>query len=205
VGEDTEVLIVGEEGWSETTLQNLLRERSGKTLRAYSQEMFLSFLLSETDPLDEDETLLRNFGEEHPALEFLSAAGFHWPTTTVVGGGGRALQTEWLAKGYLKHFGYTVGQKGLPESERQAVLRKAYLSKVPDIFTREYQEGWGRPRSSVRLQKMAESIATFCRNAKRSPHEKQLAISEWEADLDWLKRTYYDGRYRFEWPSTTVW
>lgn len=85
VGGGTEILVLGEEQWSAETLNNLLSERAGKTLRVYSQEMFLTFVLSGADPLDEDEDLLRGFGEGHPALEHLSSAGFHWPITTVVG------------------------------------------------------------------------------------------------------------------------
>jgi hypothetical protein len=203
--ENTEVLILGEEDWSSEVLRDMLSERSGETLRVYSQEMFLSFILSGADPLDEDEEVLRAFGEEHPALEFLSAAGFHWPTSTVIGGGGSELQAEWLAKGYLKSLGYTVGQKGLTDSERREILASAYSATVPNIFPEEYRETWGRPRSSLRLQKMAESIATFCRNAQRRPHAMQLAISQWEKDLDWLHDAYYEDRYIFEWPSTTIW
>lgn len=205
VDEDTDILVIGEEDWDPEVLQDMLRARSGETLRAYSQEMFLSLLFSGVDPLDEEEELLLSFGEDHPALEFLSSAGFHWPTTTVVGGGGSELQAEWPAKGYLKYLGYAVGQRGLTTPERQAILKEAYSTNVPNDFPRPYREAWGRPSSSVRLQKMAESIAAFCRNARRRPHAMQLAISQWETDLDWLKRTYYDGRYRFVWPSTTVW
>lgn len=205
VDENTEVLVVGEEDWDYVMLEELLRVRSGETLRVYSQEMFLSFLLSEVDPLGADEALLRKFGEGHPALEFLSAAGFDWPTTTVVGGDNSALETEWLSKGYLKYFGYSVGRRGLTKSERQAVLTKAYLATVPGVFPQRYRQSWGKPGSSTRLLKMAESLAAFCRNAKRRPHEMQLAISHWEEDLDWLKRTYYDGNQVFEWPSTVVW
>ena len=205
VDEDTEVLVLGEEDWDGAILEELLRVRSGETLRVYSQEMFLSFLLSEVDPLGEDETLLRKFGEGHAALEFLSAVGFDWPSTTVVGGGNSALETEWLSKGYLKYFGYSVGRRGLTKSERQEVLTKAYLATVPGVFPQWYRESWGKPNSSARLLKTAESLAAFCRNAKRRPQEMQIAISHWEADLDWLKRTYSDGKYRFEWPSTKVW
>ena len=205
VEEDTEILVLGEEDWSPEVLRRMLSERCGESLRVYSQEMFLSFILSGADPLDEAEELLRGFGEEHPALEFLSAAGFHWPTTTVVGRGGSELQAEWLAKGYLKYLGYTVGQKGLTGPERREILANAYSSAIPNIFPEEYRTTWGRPRSSLRLQKIAESIAAFCRNAQRRPHAMQLAISQWETDLDWLKATYYDDQYIFEWPSTTIW
>jgi hypothetical protein len=52
---------------------------------------------------------------------------------------------------------------------------------------------------------MAYSIASFCRIAKRRPHAMEVAISDWEGDLNWLRVTYYDGRYQFEWPSTEVW
>src|SRR6185436_2922928 len=46
-----EVLIVGNSAWTETAIQEVLSVRAGKTLRVYSQEMFVSFLNSGRDPL----------------------------------------------------------------------------------------------------------------------------------------------------------
>jgi hypothetical protein len=202
----TKVLIVGQRGWSESELRTLLEARSGGKLRVYSQEMFIAFLLTGTDPLTATDDVVERFGRGHPALAFLSAVGFDWPTTEVYGGGGSELLADWLKLGFLSYLGYKVGSYGGVEDERQAALRTAYNARaLPTFFPLDYRNQWGRPRSSLRLQKMAYSIAAFCRNAKRRPEAMQMAIAEWEADLDWLRTTYYDGRYRFEWPSTEVW
>jgi hypothetical protein len=68
---------------------------------------------------------------------------------------------------------------------------------------REYLNEWGEPKTARRLQKLAESIAAFTRNAKRR-NEKNFskAIQDWEADLAYLKKTYYDNRFSFRWPRT---
>src|SRR5215213_1780996 len=66
-GADTELLVVGREGWSEDALEDLLEMRAGKTLKVYSQEMFLAFWASGRDPFDDAE-VARRFGEGHPAL-----------------------------------------------------------------------------------------------------------------------------------------
>jgi hypothetical protein len=67
-----------------------------------------------------------------------------------------------------------------------------------------YMREWGGPRSGERLLKMANSIAAFCRNEKRKSCPSEEAVSDWEDDLDWLRRTYYRGRFRFHWPSVSV-
>jgi hypothetical protein len=200
--EETDVLVVGREGWREEDLLWLLDVRAGKTLKVYSQEMFLSYWASWRDPF-EDEEIARGFGEGHPALDFLSRLGFDWPLTLVAGGGGldKELSEELPTVGMLKHFGYTVGKSGLSDDGRREVLKYVFDSRLPTIFSASYTEGWGAPRSKERLQKMANSIATFCRNEKRKSKPSLLAIEDWEGDLDWLRKTFYSGRFRFQWPS----
>lgn len=201
VGADVGSLIVGRNEWSESELRALLRARSGRSLRVYSQEMFMSFLLTGRDPLDAAKSVLDQFGRSHPALIFLTAVGFDWPSTRIVGTGGSALAGDWGEVGYLKYMGYRVGRSGLSERDRRARLRRAYyLRDIPEVFRDE----WGRKRSSVRLQKMANCLAAFCRLHGRKP-ENDLAVRQWIDDLAWLRQTYFDGHYRFEWPSTNVW
>ena len=204
---DTKVLVVGRREWSESTLRELIQSRSGKRLRVYSQEMLVAFLVTGNDPLAAPSEVVARWGCGHPALTFFSeVVGFDWPTTVVHGGGGSELQADWLEKGFLKYLGYAVGRSGGSEDERRNVLRKAYnAQQLPSFFPADYRGEWGRHRSSVRLQKMAYSIASFCRNAKRRPHAMEIAINDWEADLDWLRVTYYDGHYQFKWPATDVW
>jgi hypothetical protein len=61
---------------------------------------------------------------------------------------------------------------------------------------------WGEPKSINRLKKLADSLATFARNARRRrSSDMDHAIAEWEEDLKYLKDTYYTGRFRFDWPE----
>jgi hypothetical protein len=205
ITEDTDVLVVGHEGWREEDLLWLLDVRAGKYLRVYSQEMLLSYWASWRDPF-EDEEIARRFGEGHPALEFLSRIGFDWPSTLIAGGGGgtdKDLSEELPIVGMLKHVGYTVGKSGLPDEGRREVLRHVFDSRLPTVVSVSYTEEWGAPRSKERLQKMANSIATFCRNEKRKSKPSLLAIEDWEGDLDWLRKTLYSGRFKFQWPSVS--
>jgi hypothetical protein len=70
---------------------------------------------------------------------------------------------------------------------------------------RDNMAEWGAPSTGPRLRKMVESLAAFARNAKRRDARRlSVAIAEWESDLDYLKRTYYVGRYDFVWPDTAA-
>jgi hypothetical protein len=196
----TEVLVLGREGWHE---KDLLRLRSGSTLRVYTQEMFLVFLLSGNDPL-QDEAIAMRFGRGHSGIEALLALNFPWPTTQVEGfGPGRVMQTYWRSEGFLKAMGYSVGMSGLIKRGRHEKLDRAYRASVPKRFGEGYAAVWGKGQSARRLEQMAKNIAKFCRMAKGRFGDCDLAIQEWEADLRWLKRNYYRSPV-FSWPSTKV-
>jgi hypothetical protein len=52
---------------------------------------------------------------------------------------------------------------------------------------------------------MAETIASFVRNAKRRRDAHMgSAIKDWEADLEFLYFGYYVDRFHFAWPSGSV-
>lgn len=211
--EDSEILVIGREQWDRSLLEQVLEGRSGLHLRVYSQEMLLAYLISHEDPLDEDEDTVRTIAGDHPALKFLDGVGFRWPSTLIPGLGDGRFDTNLLEveEGYLKYTGYRVGKegrkRGLGINELRQRLRFAYESKLPpQKFPPDYIREWGHPKSSQRLSKIAESIAAFCRNNKRKKaHSPLLAIQDYESDLEWLKREFYNGRYRFQWPSTAVW
>lgn len=78
------ILIIGEEGWEESIVMEILNLRAGSTLRVYSQEMFLLHCSLGMDPLKSSKKILKSFAEGHAGLQFLIEAGFHWPVTTVV-------------------------------------------------------------------------------------------------------------------------
>jgi hypothetical protein len=80
-----------------------------------------------------------------------------------------------------------------------------FVSHLPPVFPADYLQGWGQPGSALRLQKMAESIAAFARNAKRNESvDLADAITDWEDDLQYLYETYYVGHFHFAWPTSEV-
>jgi len=202
-GPETDVLVVGREEWREDDLNVLLEQRAGKTLKVYSQEMMMTYLASGRDPFDDEEVLVR-FGEGHPALSYLSGVGFDWPKTYVNRGGG-IFTVKLPAVGLLKYMGYKVGRSGMDEAERREILHHVlHAAVLPPVTSPSYMREWGGPRSGERLLKMANSIAAFCRNEKRKSRPSEDAVSDWENDLEWLRKTYYKGRFRFQWPSISI-
>lgn len=130
---------------------------------------------------------------------------FAWPTTEAEPGladiGAGYFSWE---KGLLKFVGYEVGvTRGLPQSERQRILDSVFTEELPRVNSPAYMQEWSTPLKCARLRKMAESIAAFVRNAKRnSASTYEVAIDEWETDLDYLHARYYVGHCAFPWPST---
>ncbi len=129
---------------------------------------------------------------------------FKWPSTEAsLGKGGIGTAYFQYRQGPLGYLGYCVGHAGATASKRQELLSSVYSGQLPPINSAEYMAEWGEPKSSARLRKMAESIAAFAKNAKRNSAARYHAsVAEWKADLGWLKRNYYDGRYDFQLPET---
>ena len=108
-------------------------------------------------------------------------------------------------QGLLRFLGYRVGASGVGALQRQELLRSVYNGPLPSLNSKEYMEEWGKPTTGGRLRKIAESIAAFVRNAKRRDARRlSIAITEWEADLAYLKSRFYDGHYDFTWPDTNA-
>ena len=98
-------------------------------------------------------------------------------------------------------MGYKVGKAGVPQAQRRALLDDAFLDNVPSINSREYMSEWGKPNTATRLRKMAHSIAEFAKiHKKHDPTKYAVAIKDWEADLEYLRVTHYEGRFSFKWP-----
>lgn len=108
------------------------------------------------------------------------------------------------ATGMLKFMGYSVGRKAaLSADRRRAILQYVFTGRLPPVNDALYMQEWARPRSNRRLRKIANSLATFARNARRKKSSSwNRAIANWEADLAYLKRRYYDKRDRdWKWPE----
>lgn len=129
---------------------------------------------------------------------------FRWPSIKAMPGNEPISSTTWPSTGLLSYLGYHVGKPALPAIKRREILDQAYQDILPTVNNPIYMSEWGPPKSSVRLKKIAESLAAFCRNQKRknSDHSKSTAITDWESDLAYLKHKYYNNVYNFQWPRT---
>ena len=154
--------------------------------------------------------------EDHPWLNVIETEFndyFAWPDTFAMAGSKHNIKIDTTQDGLLAMFGYRVGMNGLRTDELRQKLKTVCeydLSKLRGQIDNNYLYEWAGVRSSGRLKKMAITIATLTKNAKRSHMNGQrnmsVAISEWESDLVWLKVKYYDGRYdqkwSWNWPGT---
>lgn len=131
---------------------------------------------------------------------------FIWPTTVAAPGDGSLEAGNFqYAQGMLGYLGYRVGASGGSWAQRRLLLDYVFLNTLPRIDSEVYTAKWGKPNGAIRLKKLAKSIATFIRNAKRNKSKSYaVAIRNWEADLEYLKKTYYVGHYDFPWPKTVV-
>lgn len=204
-------VIVGgnSESWPDSKLkklEHLIDLYAGETLKIYSQEMFLSFMATGQDVFDDSRDRIKQFGAGNYVLEYLSSLGFNWPSTLVIFGDGPFSDEPWPQTGLLGYMGYHVGHSGIQDAkERRNILKKIFTSHLPSVNSPSYMAEWESPNSSKRLKKMADSIATFCKNDKRKESlSYALAIAHRESDLDWLYNEYYHGHFTFIWPSTNV-
>ena len=67
---EPEIVLVGRRDW-EGIIDKLLQSRIGQTVRVYSQEMFLAWVLSGCDPFDSEPEVIRGLAGDHPALAYL--------------------------------------------------------------------------------------------------------------------------------------
>ncbi len=196
----SDVIILGRQAWDEDKLEECLESYRGCALRIYSQEMFLAYAVTQEDPYD-NESLLLELGNDHPALQSILDWGFDWPTTNIVPGRDDIEETDWPQEGLLSVMGYHVGGSGIGVYSRHEILDSIMLKHVPNVQSPEYMQEWGEPKTGTRLKKLANTIASFVRNAKRRTNPPEEAIDDWKNDLAWLKEKYYNNRYRFRWPK----
>jgi len=189
------------------------RSKNLRNATLISQEMLLAHLFADyVEPTElgpiwlkqkASHTLLGNI--EEIKLGANHASTFSWPSTTAERGVGNVEGDEWPKIGLLKYMGYAVGANGESISKRREILASTYeLAVLPNIDSPEYIRSWGNSNCAARLKKMADAIAAFVRNQKRKSYPSYEAINDWEEDLNWLKKTYYTGRYdyKFNWPNT---
>jgi hypothetical protein len=133
---------------------------------------------------------------------------FKWPTTNVAQySGGSLSQIQWPQFGVLSSIGYKVGNDGIGDQLRKDILTYAYFSDIlPMVMNIKYMHEWGKNSSAKRLMKIANVIASVCRNMKKKKDDGSQAIRHWEKDLEWLRITFYVGKYdkkkKNKWPNS---
>lgn len=132
---------------------------------------------------------------------------FNWPSTDAVPGRRSKIDVDsWIQEGVLRYMGYQVGStNGIASNLRRRILEQVFEGALPPVFPNAYLDQWGEPKSAARLQKMAETIAAFARNAKRKRSDSLWgAIRDWESDLKFLYEQFYIGHFYFAWPDTSL-
>lgn len=214
ISQNTDLLIVGRKGFDEEGIKKLIWWRAGKTLKIYTQEMFLAHIFVK-NPFQK-KTVANAFGNGHPAIKYVISLGVEWPSLDVL--------RKRVAPGYsswssakdrptispLKLMKYKVGNNGKSSTERQDILKKAYaesLEKYRDKLPDSYLEEWGKPKSSDRLEKIVNCLSSFYhKNLAKMNNGKgnAEAVKNYADDLKWLKKNYFDRsprKFRFSWPE----
>ncbi len=127
---------------------------------------------------------------------------FPWPTTKAPKGKSGLDSGDWHLIGMLSYLGYHVGTTaGVSAGIRRQILDLCFDAPLPPINGIAYMRAWGLPGSTMRLSKLANELASFARNGKRKRNaDLGSAVADWEADLKYLYRRYYVGKFRFSWP-----
>ncbi len=110
---------------------------------------------------------------------------------------------KWHRGSPLTAMGYHVGESSdLRRDQRADLLEQMFKGRLvfPTGFSEDEQEGWGQPGSAARLQKIATHIAKQIALRSMLPNY-DVAVSEWQEDLAWLKEEFYEPLFRFRWPA----
>lgn len=137
------------------------------------------------------------------AVGHIDGKAFRWPSTLVIPSTGSSKFGDIdNNSGLLSHIGYHVGRtSNLTVTQRRKILDDVYLKPLSGYYLSKISSEWNEPNSPERLKKLAYAIASFARNAKRRKLDKMdVAIEQWESDLDYLYKKFYLGRFVFSWP-----
>lgn len=111
---------------------------------------------------------------------------FAWPSTAASPGVRRLKHVDWKPYGMLSILGYHVGEmQPTPQDIREHILEYSFECHLPPLHSAEYYAEWGSPQTAERLKKLANTLATLTRNAKRRNSEfmqKRLMTG----NLTWL-------------------
>jgi len=210
-----QIIILGNDADKDEMIARI-RSFRGKRVYACSQEMYISWFYLGVDPFQQGHDVLLEFARDHEPLMALyvgigdSGFDFDWPSAMVPDSGQSIDEIEvvgWPAVGLLKHMGYSVGKSStLSDRGRRMILRDVFTSEnLPQVNSLQYMAEWGASGSSgERLEKLANSLASFSRAQKRKNDPSYISIGRWDSDLEWLNKTFYKVGFSFEWPNPDV-
>lgn len=179
----------------------------GFDLRIYSQELFVAWLITGVNPLEEwlEKDLLESV-REHESLQYvIDSTQFPWPQLVDHASMKRSYEVktfEWdgslSEESPLRKMGYSVQAGALSIQERRAILRQAYTSSGLNkfLYSSHDLERWGQPNTAQRLYAIS-SLITWLANFQGLT--KPAAREKWISDLRWLKESFYDSKMKF-WP-----
>lgn len=211
---NTDLLIVGEKDYDEAGICSLIKLREGRTLKIYTQEMFL-FRLFIKDPIKE-KSVAKSFGKGHPVLKYIIAQGVDWPNTSIPEQPNTSNKNsedkapERPKASPLNKMGYKVGVKGKSPRDRREILKKflgSSLKAYSGEYEKDYLNQWGEAGSRKRLEKTVEHLDTFYYknlNKKENGYNTEDAVKDYWNDLKWLREEYYDKdpkKFTFMWPE----
>ena len=101
--------------------------------------------------------------------------------------------------GVLATMGYHVGNSSsLLPHQRREILRKAYEDYIPFVIG-NYMLKWGAPKTPKRLARIAEYLVYLIKERTEAQNQdfqdNTTCIADWESDLRWLKKEFYDKRH----------
>ena len=197
VASDFEVFVVGSSDVVPDELAKFIYPRleRGEGVRLYSQELWLLYLMTGSDPLEWDADLLKRcFGMVHPVLQAFTNEEWDWPGwIDLLGDGEGGSVVLESGPSPLHAFGYRAGV-GTYAAGRQERLRSFLGCRtLTDYFDaehhdRNYRESWGRPSSVARLRRMVSHLHWLLR-FQGADARKTEARDHWRQDIEWMRRT----------------
>ena len=94
------------------------------------------------------------------------------------------------AVGMMAVMGYHVGNDGVARMRRRQILREVIEEPLPFVHTPMYMHEWGTPKSRERVDKVCSFFLGEINRPRGNTRDFERAISEWEDDLEYVKRTW---------------
>ena len=197
---DFEIFVVGSKGVDvdELAIPIYRRLEQGRPVRLYSQELWLLYLMTGSDPLQwSPELLQRCFGTGHPVLQAFVNEDWDWPEWIEVSvGGGEGGDDHDGAEfesgpSPLHTFGYRAGVGHGTASRRERLRAFLECRTIADYCDADhhdsaYRESWGRPLSARRLRRMVSHLRWLLR-FQGADARKAEAREHWRQDLAWMR------------------